>query len=121
MPTFSYIHSCEGKVAEHFLASLFSFTEQIPLCYGFIQSQEYHFTQFFIVLKGSLWKCYRNKLQMETWPSAKLCLSLPLYQHFFSPSALKVLYRVGNIYLRLILETQNIAITPQTILIMILI
>lgn len=37
---------------------------------------------------------------METWPSAKLCLSLLLYQHFFSPSALKVLFRVGNIYLR---------------------
>lgn len=54
---------------------------------------------------------------METWPSAKLHLPLLLQRYFFSSSVLNVFYSTENIYLGLILEMEDIAITSQTVLI----
>lgn len=70
----------EGK------ATLFHFLVRIPSCAQSIQSQRYHFTQFFIVLRGSLWKFYSNKLQMGSWNRASLDPShaLTAFRVFFS-------------------------------------
>ena len=54
---------------------------------------------------------------METWPSAKLHLSLLLERYFFSSSVLNLFYSTENIYLGLILEMEDITITSQTVLI----
>lgn len=54
---------------------------------------------------------------METWPSAKLHLPLLLKQYFFSSSVLNVFHSTENIYLGLILEMEDTAITSQAVLI----
>ena len=54
---------------------------------------------------------------METWPSAKLHLSLLLERYFSSSSVLNLFYSTENIYLGLILEMEDITITSQTVLI----
>lgn len=54
---------------------------------------------------------------METWPSAKLHLPLLLKRYFFSSSVLNVFHSTENIYLGLILEMEDIAITSQAVLI----
>lgn len=85
-----FLHPCwEGKGLT-FCASRSSLAVRIPWCHRFLQSQEDHFTQIFIVLQGSLWKRYRIRYK---WKPGLLpsCVSLSLVlTTFLSYSALHV-------------------------------